>query len=79
MSNSGSTMAGLGGPEVYRFDAFQLDPVRGSAPGPDRAELRLRPKAFALLRLLSTSWAVCSDVTSFGKRSGLALWRQTTP
>ena len=38
--------------EVYRFDVFQLDPVRGAVLGPDGAELRLRPKTFALLRHL---------------------------
>jgi DNA-binding winged helix-turn-helix (wHTH) protein/tetratricopeptide (TPR) repeat protein len=34
----------------YLFDEFRLDPLRGALLGPDGAELRLRPKAFALLR-----------------------------
>jgi adenylate cyclase len=37
---------------IYRFDAFQLDVVRGTLRGPDNAELALRPKAFALLQHL---------------------------
>ncbi len=38
---------------TYRFDAFVLDPVRGTLSGPDGADIQLRPKAMALLvRLL---------------------------
>ncbi len=38
------------GPVVYRFEGFTLDLVRGALFGPHGAELRLRPKAFFLLR-----------------------------
>ncbi len=41
------------GRAVYRFEGFTLDLVRGALFGPDGAELRLRPKAFALLRHLA--------------------------
>src|SRR4051812_36634904 len=37
---------------AYRFDRFTLDLPRGTLLAPDGAELRLRPKSFALLRLL---------------------------
>ena len=37
---------------VYRFDRFTLDLGRGALLGPEGAELPLRPKSFALLRLL---------------------------
>ena len=37
---------------VYRFDRFVLDLARGALLAPDGAELPLRPKSFALLRLL---------------------------
>ena len=37
---------------VYRFDCFTLDLTRGALLGVEGAELPLRPKAFALLRLL---------------------------
>ena len=37
---------------VYRFDRFTLDLARGALLGPEGAELPLRPKSFALLRLL---------------------------
>ncbi|MBP0445816.1 winged helix-turn-helix domain-containing protein [Roseomonas sp. SSH11] len=43
-------MAPREGSGAYHFDAFCLDPVRGALLGPDGAELRLRPKPFALLR-----------------------------
>ena len=36
---------------VYRFDRFTLDLARGALLGPEGAELPLRPKSFALLRL----------------------------
>src|SRR3954452_23425132 len=39
-------------PGAYRFDRFTLDLDRGALLGPDGAELPLRPKSFALLRLL---------------------------
>lgn len=39
-------------PRTYRFDEFRLDVVRGAVLGSDGAELRLRPKTFALLRYL---------------------------
>src|SRR3954452_11940328 len=37
---------------AYSFDRFTLDLARGALLGPDGAELPLRPKSFALLRLL---------------------------
>ena len=37
---------------VYRFEGFTLDLARGALFDPRGAELRLRPKAFALLRHL---------------------------
>ncbi len=37
---------------IYQFDQFQLDPWRGVLVGQDGKDLRLRPKAFALLQLL---------------------------
>src|SRR4051812_42130004 len=37
---------------AYRFDRFTLDLARGTLLGPDGAEIPLRPKSFALLRLL---------------------------
>ena len=37
---------------AYRFDRFTLDLARGAMLGPDGAEIPLRPKSFALLRLL---------------------------
>lgn len=37
---------------LYRFDEFQLDPIRGVVLGSDGVELHLRPKAFALMRYL---------------------------
>ena len=37
---------------VYRFDRFTLDLARGALLGSDGAEVPLRPKSFALLRLL---------------------------
>ena len=37
---------------VYRFDRFTLDLARGALLGPEGVELPLRPKSFALLRLL---------------------------
>jgi DNA-binding winged helix-turn-helix (wHTH) protein len=39
-------------PAAYRFDRFTLDLVRGALLVSDRVELPLRPKSFALLRLL---------------------------
>ena len=39
-------------PAAYRFDRFTLDVARGALLGPDGAEVPLRPKSFALLRLL---------------------------
>ena len=39
-------------PAAYRFDRFTLDLARGALLGPDGAEVPLRPKSFALLRLL---------------------------
>ena len=41
------------GRAVYRFEGFTLDLARGALFDPDGAELRLRPKAFALLRHLA--------------------------
>src|SRR4051794_12273868 len=38
-------------PGAFRFDRFTLDLARGVLLGPDGAELPLRPKSFALLRL----------------------------
>ena len=38
-------------PAAYRFDRFTLDLARGALLGPDGAEVPLRPKSFALLRL----------------------------
>src|SRR5690349_12487688 len=40
---------------AYSFDRFTLDLARGALLGPDGAELPLRPKSFALLRLLLES------------------------
>ena len=40
---------------AYRFDRFTLDLARGALLAPDGAELPLRPKSFALLRLLVES------------------------
>src|SRR3954453_7423058 len=37
---------------TYRFDRFVLDLARGALLADDGAELPLRPKSFALLRLL---------------------------
>ena len=37
---------------AYRFDRFTLDLTRGALLAEDGAELPLRPKSFALLRLL---------------------------
>ena len=37
---------------VYHFGEFRLDPASGAVLGPDGAELRLRPKAYAMLRHL---------------------------
>src|SRR5690348_840502 len=37
---------------AYRFDCFVLDLRRGALLAPGGAELALRPKSFALLRLL---------------------------
>jgi TolB-like protein/class 3 adenylate cyclase len=37
---------------AWRFDRFTLDLARGALLGPDGAEVPLRPKSFALLRLL---------------------------
>jgi DNA-binding winged helix-turn-helix (wHTH) protein len=37
---------------IYRFDRFRLDPWRGVLARDDGTELHLRPKAFALLKLL---------------------------
>ncbi|MBP0495761.1 winged helix-turn-helix domain-containing protein [Pararoseomonas indoligenes] len=45
-------MAPREGSGAYHFDAFCLDPARGALLGPDGAELRLRPKPFALLQHL---------------------------
>ncbi len=39
-------------PAAWRFDRFTLDLARGVLLGPDGAEVPLRPKALALLRLL---------------------------
>src|SRR3954452_21477356 len=39
-------------PAAYRFDRFTLDLARGALLADDGAELPLRPKSFALLRLL---------------------------
>ena len=39
-------------PAAYRFDRFTLDLARDALLGPDGAEVPLRPKSFALLRLL---------------------------
>ena len=39
-------------PAAWRFDRFTLDLARGALLGPDGAEVPLRPKSFALLRLL---------------------------
>ena len=39
-------------PGAYRFDRFTLDLGRGALLGPGGAEIPLRPKSFALLRLL---------------------------
>ena len=39
-------------PGAYRFDRFTLDLGRRALLGPDGAEVPLRPKSFALLRLL---------------------------
>ena len=39
-------------PAAYRFDRFTLDLARGALLGPDGAAVPLRPKSFALLRLL---------------------------
>ena len=40
---------------AWRFDQFTLDLARGALLGPDGAEVSLRPKSFALLRLLVDS------------------------
>ena len=40
------------GRAIYRFEGFVLDLVRGALFDPRGAELRLRPKAYALLRHL---------------------------
>ena len=45
-------MDAAGTPGAWRFDRFTLDLARGALLGPDGAELPLRPKSFALLRLL---------------------------
>jgi DNA-binding winged helix-turn-helix (wHTH) protein len=37
---------------IYRFDRFTLDLARGALLAPGGAEVPLRPKSFALLRLL---------------------------
>jgi DNA-binding winged helix-turn-helix (wHTH) protein/tetratricopeptide (TPR) repeat protein len=37
---------------IYRFDRFRLDPWRGVLARDDGTELHLRPKAFALLKLM---------------------------
>src|SRR3954452_6966993 len=37
---------------IYRFDRFTLDLARGALLAEDGAELPLRPKSFALLRLM---------------------------
>ena len=37
---------------AWRFDRFTLDLARGALLGPDGAEVPVRPKSFALLRLL---------------------------
>ena len=39
-------------PGAWRFDRFTLDLGRRALLGPDGAEVPLRPKSFALLRLL---------------------------
>src|SRR4051794_41966345 len=39
-------------PGAFRFDRFPLDLARGALLADDGAELPLRPKSFALLRLL---------------------------
>lgn len=39
-------------PRAHRFDRFTLDHARGALLGPEGAEIALRPKAKALLRLL---------------------------
>ena len=39
-------------PAAWRFDRFTLDIARGALLGPDGAEVPLRPKSLALLRLL---------------------------
>ncbi len=39
-------------PAAWRFDRFTLDLARGALLGPDGAEVPLRPKSLALLRLL---------------------------
>ena len=41
-----------GAAAAWRFDRFTLDLARGALLGPDGAEVPLRPKSFALLRLL---------------------------
>jgi TolB-like protein/DNA-binding winged helix-turn-helix (wHTH) protein len=43
------------GPLAYRFGGFTLDLARGALLGPGGAEVPLRPKSFALLRLLVES------------------------
>ncbi len=42
-------------PGAWRFDRFTLDLARGALLGPDGAEVPLRPKSLALLRLLVES------------------------
>ena len=39
-------------PAAYRFDRFTLDLARGTLLDADGAEIPLRPKSFALMRLL---------------------------
>ena len=39
-------------PAAFRFDRFTLDLARGALLGPEGAEVPLRPKSLALLRLL---------------------------
>src|ERR671932_1737032 len=47
--------AGRPRPVAYRFDRFTLDLACGALLGSDGTELPLRPKSFALLRLLVES------------------------
>src|SRR5262245_29518167 len=45
-------------PGAYRFDRFTLDLARGALLSPDGAEIPLRPKSLALLRLLESAGRV---------------------